>query len=197
MGLLFCIPRSLPGAAIAKAHRGRYQDHGYWRFEDIVHASTPRTFTLTALRRLKNRVYDPIRHPDELDSITLLSASSHRALITFWTTSWCPSCTAVATTIRQVVEEDGAAEDLGGIGYSEVQFDSPTLGDLPQRYMITTIPTLMAFSRQEAQIETRLSNLERMKNKSALSQWIEDEARRGAVGGRGGKSVLGGLFRYP
>ena len=58
---------------------------------------------------------------------------------------------------------------------------------------ITSIPTMLAFSRQEAQLQTRLTNLEEMKDKDFLRLWIEDEAMRGASGGKGG-GLFGGLF---
>ena len=76
----------------------------------------------------------------------------------------------------------------------EVQFDSPILGELAARYMITSIPTLLSFSRQEAQVETRLVDTKRMKDKNLLHEWIEAEARRGSQGGSGGSSLLGKVF---
>ena len=57
---------------------------------------------------------------------------------------------------------------------------------------IASIPTMLAFSRQEAQLQTRLTNVEEMKDKDFLRLWIEDEAIRGASGGNGG--IGGGLF---
>lgn len=63
--------------------------------------------------------------------------------------------------------------------------------------MITSIPTLMAFSRGEAQIETRLMDVREMRDEAFLKLWIEDEAGRGGRGGRGGgMGVLGGLFGF-
>ena len=58
---------------------------------------------------------------------------------------------------------------------------------------ITSIPTMLAFSRQEAQLQTRLTNVDEMKDKELLRLWIEDEAIRGASGGKGG-GLFGGLF---
>ena len=37
------------------------------------------------------------------------------------------------TLIRQLVEE-GVGEEKGGVGYSEIEFDSPDLGDVAGRY---------------------------------------------------------------
>lgn len=58
------------------------------------------------------------------------------------------------------------------------------------------MPTLLAFDRQEAQMETRLTKLEDMKNKQLLTNWIENEAKRHGEGGGGGSgfSLFGGLF---
>lgn len=79
------------------------------------------------------------------------------------------------------------------MGYAEIEFDSPTLGDVALRYGITSIPTLLAFSRQEAQLQTRLTNVEEMKDRDFLRLWVEDEAMRGESGGKGG-GLFGGLF---
>ena len=70
-----------------------------------------------------------------------------------------------------------------------------TTGDtgIDDSAQITSIPTMLAFSRQEAQLETRLTNVEEMKDKDFLRLWIEDEALRGASGGKGG-GLFGGLF---
>ncbi|KAK0664847.1 hypothetical protein DIS24_g365 [Lasiodiplodia hormozganensis] len=147
----------------------------------------------------KNRIYTSIRTPDELSNLLLISASTRRPLITLWTASWCASCKAVAPLIHNVVSS-GAGESAGGVGYAEVQVDAATIGDLPLTYRITSMPTLMAFDRGEAQFETRLTTVDRMKDAAFLREWIETEAARrgeggagGAFGG-GGKSLLGKWF---
>lgn len=58
---------------------------------------------------------------------------------------------------------------------------------------ISSMPTLMAFSRQEPRLETRVTRLNELKDKEFLKNWIEEEARRGGKGGAGG-SLFGGLF---
>lgn len=73
----------------------------------------------------------------------LLSASNRTALITLWTASWCPSCRIVAPLIRQLIEEEGAGEERGGVGYTEIEFDSPTLGDVAGRYGLGTISSIL------------------------------------------------------
>ena len=55
------------------------------------------------------------------------------------------------------------------------------------------MPTLLAFSREEAQLETKLTKPEHMKDKKFLRQWLETEARRGGAGGAGG-SLFGSWF---
>jgi hypothetical protein len=55
------------------------------------------------------------------------------------------------------------------------------------------MPTLLAFSRQEPQLETKLTQPEVMKDRAKLREWLETEARRGGKGGAGG-SLFGGLF---
>ncbi len=58
---------------------------------------------------------------------------------------------------------------------------------------ITSVPTLMAFSRQEAQVKTRVTSVEEMGDGEFLRMWIEEEARKGGEGGAGG-GLFGGLF---
>lgn len=82
------------------------------------------------------------------------------------------------------------------MSYVEVEMDSPDLGGvggIPMRYMINSIPTLLAFDRQEPQMETKVSRLDDLKNRAFLKKWIETEAARQGKGGAGG-SLLGGFF---
>jgi hypothetical protein len=82
--------------------------------------------------------------------------------------------------------------------YTEVQYDSPTIGDLPQRYVVAKVPTLLSFSREEPQLETMVTDLKQLENEEFLRGWLEIEARRGGEGGAGGggrsQTLLGGLF---
>lgn len=59
---------------------------------------------------------------------------------------------------------------------------------------ITSMPTLLAFSRQEAQFDTRLTKPDLMRNKEYVREWLLNEARRGGRAGGGGGSLFGGLF---
>lgn len=64
-----------------------------------------------------------------------------------------------------------------------------------KRRQINSMPTLLSFSRQEAQLNTMITSLDEMKDKELLRMWIENEARRGGAGGDGGGGGLfGGLF---
>ncbi|KAF6232706.1 hypothetical protein HO173_009145 [Letharia columbiana] len=100
----------------------------------IKSTTRARPLSTTPPNLTKNRIYDPIRSPSDFDTLILLSASNRTALITLWTASWCPSCRMVAPLIRQLIEEEGAGEERGGVGYAEIEFDSPTLGDVAGRY---------------------------------------------------------------
>ncbi|OJD40563.1 thioredoxin-like protein [Diplodia corticola] len=139
-------------------------------------------------------LFHRIRTPDELSNLLLISASTRRPLITLWTASWCASCKAVAPLVHKAIEADGAGEAAGGVGYAEVQVDAATIGDLPLTYRITSMPTLMAFDRGEAQFETRLTAVDRIKDAALLRDWVETEAARRGEGGAGGKSLLGRWF---
>lgn len=163
-----------------------------------IHASRP--FSSTAAAHAKNRIYPArIRNEDELQTLILMSASSRVPLITFWMTTWSRECDQVSPIIRELIETDRVGEDKGGISFVEVESDSPDLGGISgvaQRYMINSIPTLLAFDRSEAQVETRVTRLEEMKSRAFLTRWIENEAARHGQGGGGGtlRGLFGGLF---
>ncbi|KAK7510865.1 hypothetical protein IWZ03DRAFT_70056 [Phyllosticta citriasiana] len=141
-----------------------------------------------------NRIYTSVRNPDEFANLLLLSASSRRPLLTLWTASWCPSCQAVKPMLEELVGKEGVGEEQGGVGYAEVEVDAVTIGDLPITYRINSMPTLLAFDRQEAQFETRVTAVDKMKNRDFLRQWIVSEAKRRGQGGGGGAGILGKWF---
>lgn len=149
-----------------------------------------RRFSTTRINTAKNHVYPTtIRNEDELQTLLLMSASSRTPLITFWMANWCNSCKTVSPLIRELIEKDGIGEAEGGISFVEVEMDSPELGGVggvAMRYMINSIPTLLAFDRQEPQNETKVSRLDDLKNKAFLTKWIETEAARQGKGGAGG-----------
>lgn len=156
-----------------------------------------RQFSSTHASQAKNRIFPaPVRSEDELQTLLLMSASTRTPLVTFWKTNWCASCKTVSPMIRELIEKDGVGEEEGGVSYVEVEMDSPDLGGvggIPMRYMINSIPTLLAFDRQEPQMETKVSRLDDLKNRAFLKKWIETEAARQGKGGAGG-SLFGGFF---
>lgn len=156
-----------------------------------------RQFSTTRASQAKNRIFPaPVRSEDELQTLLLMSASTRTPLLTLWKTNWCSSCKIVAPLIRELVEKDGIGEEEGGVSFVEVEMDSPDLGGvggIPLRYMINSIPTLLAFDRQEPQQETKVSRLDDLKNRAFLKKWIETEAARQGKGGAGG-SLFGGFF---
>ncbi|KAK1730033.1 hypothetical protein CaCOL14_013067 [Colletotrichum acutatum] len=156
-----------------------------------AHFSTSRTSPA------KNQIYASVRRPDDFHTYQLLSSSSRTPLITLWTTSWCGTCRVVAPLIQSIVES-GVGEAEGGVGYCTVEFDSPDVmsGGLGMTYMITSIPTLLSFDNQEAQIQTKVHDAKKLTDRAFLEEWIRSEARRhGQRGGGGGSGgVFGGLF---
>lgn len=155
-----------------------------------------RTFATTPTPRAKNRIYPTtIRKEDELQTLVLMSASTRVPLITLWMTNWCQSCKIVSPMIRELLEKDGIGETQGSVSFAEVEMDSPDLGGmggLALRYGINSMPTLLAFDRQEPQLETKVARLDDLKSKAFLTKWIKTEAARHGSGGAGG--VFGGLF---
>lgn len=157
-----------------------------------------RRFSATTASRAssKNRIYTSIRAPDELHTLLLLSSSNNRPLITLWTANWCRTCAIVSPILEDLIETDGIGEAEGGLGFAEVELSASTIGDLGITYAVTSIPSLLAFSRSEPQTETRVSRLDDLKNKDFLTRWLKTEAARGGAGGAGGTgaSVFGGWF---
>ncbi|KAK5133346.1 hypothetical protein LTR08_007780 [Meristemomyces frigidus] len=166
------------------------------RVEPQWTSTARRTFTTTTPTLTRNRIYpDTVRHEDILSTLILFSASTRVPLITLWMTNWCPSCKVVSPLIRELIEKDRVGEAEGGVSFVEVEMDSPDLGGLgglPLQYGINNMPTLLAFDRQEPQVDTKLMRLDDMKNKAFLTQWIKTEAARRGSGGAGGSFM--GLF---
>ncbi|KNG51597.1 thioredoxin-like protein [Stemphylium lycopersici] len=154
---------------------------------------TTRAFSLfpSSTPSNQNRIFDPVRTPNDLHTLTLLSAASSRPLITLWTASWCQTCQTIKPLLRQLIEEEKVGEAEGGLGYAEILMDSTILGDLPITYRISSMPTLLAFSRQEAQFDTRVTRPEDMRRKEFLREWLVAEVRRGGRKGGGGGSMFG------
>lgn len=144
----------------------------------------------------KNRIYpNRIRREDELSTLTLMSASSRVPLITLWMATWCQQCKVVSPLIQDLISKEGIGEEQGGVSFVEVEMDSPDLGGLAgigMRYGINSIPTMLAFDRQEPQLETKVWKIDELKDREFLTQWIEKEAARQGEGGAGGRFM--GLF---
>lgn len=97
--------------------------------------------------------------------------------------------------IRELIETDGIGEKEGSVSFVEVEMDSPDLGGVTgvaTRYLINNVPTLLAFDRQEPQLETKVTRMDDLRSKAFLTKWIETEAARRGEGGAGGS--IGGLF---
>ncbi|KAJ4301602.1 hypothetical protein N0V90_003695 [Kalmusia sp. IMI 367209] len=150
--------------------------------------------TGSTTRSNQNRIFDNVRTPNDLHTLTMLSAADNRPLITLWSASWCSTCQAVKPLVKGMIEDERVGEEEGGLGFAEVELDSTLIGDLGVKYMITSMPTLLAFSRQEAQFDTRITKPELMKNKEHLREWLLSEARRGGRAGGGGGGLFGSIF---
>ncbi|KAF1830993.1 hypothetical protein BDW02DRAFT_532860, partial [Decorospora gaudefroyi] len=139
--------------------------------------------TKPRIRPLSTRIYDPIRQPNDLHTLTLLCAANNRTLVTFWGASWCRNCSEVLPVVRGVLGGGGLGE--GEVGFAEVCVDSVMIGGLPVVYRISSLPTLLAFSRQEARFETVVTRMEEMRDEEFLRGWVENEVRRGGRKGAG------------
>ncbi|KAG6367214.1 hypothetical protein INS49_001399 [Diaporthe citri] len=144
-------------------------------------------------QQTRNRVYSSVRNEDQFRTYLAASSSSRRPLLTLWKTSWCQ----ISPLLKSLVDS-GVGEAEGGVGYCEVEFDAPDVmsAGLGLTYMISSVPTLMSFDAGEAQVETKVADGNRLKDRRFLEEWIRTEARRhgGRGGGGGGGPIFGGLF---
>jgi hypothetical protein len=69
------------------------------------------------------------------------------------------------------------------------------VGGVALRYAVNDDPTLLAFDRQEPQLETKVKRIEDLKSREFLRRWIEVEAARQGEGGAGG-SLFGMLGKW-
>ncbi|KAF2838800.1 hypothetical protein M501DRAFT_917606, partial [Patellaria atrata CBS 101060] len=132
----------------------------------------------------QNRIYDSIRYPNDLHTLLALHASFRRSLLTLWLHTHDTSSLRASSLLRSLLT-DGVGETHGGVGYVEVQLDAPTIEDLGVVFRINEIPTLMAFSRGEAQFGSRVETSGKggLGDRAFLSGWVEREAARRGEGG--------------
>ncbi|KAG6178166.1 hypothetical protein E4U27_003928 [Claviceps purpurea] len=155
-------------------------------------------FHSTGPRLRKNQIYDPVRNPNSLTTYLSLSSSSRIPLITLWTTSYCPTCHRVLPLLQSLLER-GIGEPQGGVAFAPIEFDSPDMGSgssfsesLPMTYMITAVPTLLAFDDAGApRTGSKVVDGRKMLDERFLVGWIEHEAARAGRGG-GGRGGGGG-----
>ncbi|KAK4189165.1 hypothetical protein QBC35DRAFT_514197 [Podospora australis] len=150
--------------------------------------------TQRAGTKSSNTVFASVRDLDQFHTYQLLSSSSRRPLLTLWTTSYCPTCRVVAPLMQNLVES-GVGEEEGGVGFCTVEYDAPDVmsAGLGMTYMIHSIPTLLGFDAQEAQVQTKVTDGRKLADRHFLEEWIRTEARRhGGRGGGGGRGGRGG-----
>jgi thiol-disulfide isomerase/thioredoxin len=103
-------------------------------------------FGASNTRSHQNRLFDSIRRPDDLHTLTLLSGAENRPLITLWSASWCTTCQAVKPLVKSLIEDERVGEAEGGLGFAEVELDSTLIGDLGVRYMVCSSMSFEALS---------------------------------------------------
>ncbi|KAH7061950.1 hypothetical protein BKA63DRAFT_527134 [Paraphoma chrysanthemicola] len=90
----------------------------------------------TSQRSHTNRIFDPIRTPNDLHTLTMLNAADNRTLITLWSAKWCQTCQTVKPLIVKMLEEEKVGQREGGLGFAEVEMDSTLIADLPVTYRV-------------------------------------------------------------
>jgi len=88
-------------------------------------------------RSYTNRIFDPIRQPNDLHTLTMLNAADNRTLITLWGAKWCATCQTIRPLILKMIEEEKVGEREGGLGYVEVEMDSTLIEDLPVKFRVS------------------------------------------------------------
>lgn len=107
--------------------------------------------------------------------------------------------------LHNLISNEGVGEAEGGVTYCEIEYDAPDImsSGLGMEYMITAMPTLLAFDGGEAMTATKVTDARKLKDTEFLKEWIRTEAQRRGTrggGGGGGGSILkgtmslGGLF---
>ncbi|KAG9258694.1 uncharacterized protein F5Z01DRAFT_670401 [Emericellopsis atlantica] len=140
-----------------------------------------------------------VRDPASLSTYLSLSAKSSTPLLTLFTAGYCPTCRHVLPLVKQLVSS-GVGDDAttNGVNFAEVEFDAPDNMELGQRYMITSLPTLLGFDGRREEVVARLVDGRKLADKQFLEEWIWELAKRGGGGGGGGssgeKGLFGGLF---
>lgn len=73
--------------------------------------------------------------------------------------------------------------------------DAPEVirSSLAGEYFITSIPTLLAFRRGQAQLERKLIGKTELGSRTFLEGWVREQAEREDEGG-GGVGLFGGIF---
>ncbi|PMD54242.1 uncharacterized protein K444DRAFT_540651 [Hyaloscypha bicolor E] len=159
-------------------------------------AAPIRQFSATKQNKAKNRIFTSVRRPDDFSTYLLLSTSSRKPLITFWTASYCNTCRIVSPLLQELISS-GVGEAEGAVSFAEIEFDSQDIMDsgLAMTYMITSIPTLLSFERGEAQTYTKVTDPKLMRDREWLKEWIRTEAGRGGGAGlNAGGGIFGGLW---
>lgn len=65
---------------------------------------------------------------------------------------------------------------------------------LAGEYFITSIPTLLAFRRGQAQLERKVTGKTELGSRTFLEGWVREQAESEEEGG-GGVGLFGGIFR--
>jgi thiol:disulfide interchange protein len=132
-----------------------------------------------------------VRTPNELGDLIAIHTHRRRPLITLFTASWCRTCHEILPIVSSLIEHEYIGLDEGGVGFAEVQIDAPTAEDLGLRHAVTSLPTLLAFSKGQARESTRTTDVGLMRNRKWLTSWIEEESRNGEKGDRSGTFGFG------
>jgi len=158
-----------------------------------------RFFSTSHSSQAPNRIYESARNLPALQTTIALSTSSNRPLLALFSYTLNDRLgTNVSELMVNLLQEEKVGEREGGVGYVEVEMDAPDNVEVGDMYYITSIPTLLSFSRGEPQQLTKVTEKAKLQDAQFLRVWIENEAKRGGKGGAGGGlgGLLSGLFGF-
>jgi hypothetical protein len=204
-------PSPKPTNFPSKVHNHIAQlSHKYSRPDPQFTFPTSRSFSTSSVCHVSNRVQPSIRRPADFHTLLQSSATSNTLLLTLFKTSTCTSCGTVTPIIESIIQNrpvPSAGDKFGSIAFAELELDSPeqdtgggsgwtNMYDIGIEYGVTSVPILMGFGGRRAErITDRVTDVNRLKDKEWLQNWIDEAMKKGDPHPSEGKGWFAKIFR--